>query len=310
MFPILRQTELDSRTADFCQLTRLLMLGNGNVASARLAAERREDVSPRVKDILAEAQKAQPGSTFGWGSQLSQFALVAGAFSASLRGVGIFDALLAVANRVPLKSRTAVSVLAVTGTETTEGSPKLISELSISAADMPVRKFASIVVATEELLRLSAAESLLEAEMRNAVTAAVDNAFIDDLQGSVSPGGGSPPTTTTGAILSDVNVILSDLTLGRGSQPFIIVTPLQARQIATTAMAPGSNGGGPAFPGFSAVTGGVIAGARVLVSEHLNPNYMIGVDAAGSPWPRASWNSQLQTKLRCNCRARRPLHHW
>ena len=91
-----------------------------------------------------------------------------------------------------------------------ENAPKPVSELVVSAADMPVRKFSSIVTATEELLEMSngAAESLISTELRNAVTGAVDNVFVDGFVAATTP------IASTGAPLSDIGALLTAITSG------------------------------------------------------------------------------------------------
>jgi hypothetical protein len=278
MFPILRNVEQTQRAKDFASLIRLMLVSNGSVSSARVIAEQK-DYSPRIQAIVA---KAQPGSLGGvgspndWGGELSDYSLVVGAFSASLRNIGVFDTLLAAANRVPLRSRTTVVQSAtMIGDEVAEGDIKPLHELALAAANMPIKKYSAIVAVSEELLKLAgASESLITQETRNAVIAAIDNAFVDALVALTTP------VASTGAALSDIGVLLSAITSGSNASLFAITTPAICKSFAVTAMAPGANGGGPAFPGFTA-TGGVIAGVRVLASDHIASGVMLGVDATG-----------------------------
>ena len=277
MFPALRSIEMDARAKDFVSLVRLMLVNNGSVSSARFTAYQK-DFSPRVQAVL---DKAQPGSLGGvgspsdWGGELSDYSLVAGAFSAALRNIGVFDTLLAAANRVPLRGRTVVQTAAVIGDEVGESEVKPLHDLALSAANMPIKKYSAIVAASEELLALGgAAESLIAQETRNAVIAAIDNAFVDALVAATTP------TGSTGAALSDIGVLLSAITSGSNASFFAITTPAICKSFAVTAQAPGANGGGPAFSGFTA-TGGVIAGVRVLASDHIASGVMLGVDATG-----------------------------
>ncbi len=272
-----QKREMRESERDFVSLARCLLLGNGSVSDAQLIANDMDAVSHRVRDIL---EKAAPGSVgglgtspLGWGGDLSGYELVAGAFSASLRNIGIFDALLAVANRVPLKRRVTLSTSAIVGDEVSEGDPKPVHELVVSASDMAVKKYSAIIVATEELLQLShgLAEFLIATELRNAVVAAVDNAFVDGLVAATAPIG------STGAPLSDIGALLTGITSGANANFYAVTTPAIAKQFAMTA---GTNNAGPAFDGFTA-TGGTIAGVKVLVSDHIAAGVMLGIDATG-----------------------------
>src|SRR4029079_1192115 len=119
--------EQRERERDFVTLARCLLLGKGRVSDAQYAAKDL-DASLRVHEILEKAVAGSVGglgtSPAGWGGALSDFGLVSGAFSESLRNIGIFDALLAVGNRVQLKTRVAVSTLVAIGDEVSEGAAK------------------------------------------------------------------------------------------------------------------------------------------------------------------------------------------
>ena len=116
-------TEISSAARDFADTARIFALARGSVSEARRLAY--ETGNSRVVDVF---ERAEPGSLGGtspqWGEELGGYRQSAEGFIASLRNDGAFDAALPFMVRVPFRTKLAVSVSAVTATETTEAEDK------------------------------------------------------------------------------------------------------------------------------------------------------------------------------------------
>ncbi len=103
---------------------------------------------------LIQKTAVTPGSSTT--SALSDYDTIAGAFLESLRGVSVFDTLLAGGMKeVPLKTRVAVVSSAVTGSTVAELQIKPISSLAVTGSTIAPLKAAAIIVGSEELFRLT-----------------------------------------------------------------------------------------------------------------------------------------------------------
>ena len=256
---------------DFSELARCLMLGRGNLEDTRREAG---GASARVRAILA---KADPGSVGGigspsWGGELSDYALVAESFISSLRNVGVFDRVAADAVQLPMKSRVAVAASATTGDGVSEAEPKIVTQLELANGQLDVMKCAATVVVTAELLRLGGenAMRLMMNELRSATVAATDSQFIFGLDAMTSSA-----IASTGDVLADLRAMMLAVKSGSASRFFLVVTPDDAKVVATLS---GTHGG----TAFSSMTpqGGVIAGVNVMTSDHVAPGAALFLDAA------------------------------
>jgi hypothetical protein len=129
--------------------------------------------SPRV---VAVFERAEPGSALGgtspsWGDALSDYQQTAEGFIASLRNDGCFDAVLPYTARLPFRTKLAVSVTAITATETTEADEKPVLDLAFTATELEPRKASATVVISTELARMGGdnANTLILRELRNGV---------------------------------------------------------------------------------------------------------------------------------------------
>jgi len=67
---------------------------------------------------------------------------------------GCFDAVLPYTARLPFRTKLAVSVTAITATETTEADEKPVFDLAFTASGLEPRKASATVVISQELVRL------------------------------------------------------------------------------------------------------------------------------------------------------------
>jgi hypothetical protein len=128
------------------------------------------------------------------------------AFLASLRDVGIVDALLASGINVPWISR-AIGLTAIAGGSVAEGGGKTVRELVADPASLVQRKAATIVVMSADLFREAGPNGInaVNDELRRGVVAAGDSQALTVLLNGVTP------TPSVGSIVADVSQLLSSL---------------------------------------------------------------------------------------------------
>jgi Phage capsid family len=164
-----------------------------------------------------------------------------------------------------------VNVAKILGTETAEGAVKPVSELALAADYLDPIKVVSILVVTEELLRLGmSAEAFLTRELQAAVAHAADEEFISALSGAVSPAEASSDD-----LLTDLETMLAEIEAGADAKFFLLITAANAKKLATSK----SVNGGQAYPGFTP-NGGTVAGIEVLVSDAISDGVALLVDAS------------------------------
>jgi HK97 family phage major capsid protein len=186
-----------------------------------------------------------------------------------LRNDGVFDALLPHTARLPFRTKLAVSVTAITATETAEADEKPVFDLAFTATELEPRKASATVVISKELARLGGdnANALILRELRNAVIAGTDSVATAALIAATSP------IQSSGNVLTDLAALLAAVPSGASSRLFFVIEPSQAKILATL---PGVNGA--AFPQMN-VNGGSIGGVTVLVSGQLAAGTAVLFDA-------------------------------
>jgi hypothetical protein len=265
----IQRAENTAAARDFAETARILALAKGSISEARRLAF--ELSSPRVVAIF---ERAEPGSALGgtspsWGDALSDYQQTAEGFIASLRNDGCFDAVLPYTTRLPFRTKLAVSVTAITATETTEADEKPVFDLAFAATELEPRKASATVIISTELARIGGdnANALILTELRNAVIAGTDSVAIAALIAATTP------IPSSGDVLTDLAALLAAVRSGASSRLFFVIEPSQAKILATL---PGVNGA--AFPQVN-VNGGSIGGVTVLVSGQLAPGTAVLFDA-------------------------------
>src|SRR5205823_3462764 len=139
---------------------------------------------PRVQLILKTAVTA--GSTTSLGA-LTEYGALQGAFIESLGSVGAFDRMYADMRQIP--EHTRVSIVTSGAAAGTIGEMMLtpISFLAIGGKSLPVYKNVTVLVSTEELIRLTASTSLLGNEMRKGIALQTDTQALTILTSGISP---------------------------------------------------------------------------------------------------------------------------
>jgi hypothetical protein len=189
--------------------------------------------------------------------------------------------------QVPLKTRLIVTVGKIVGSEPAEGAPKTVSELALTGDFLDPIKVVSILVVTEELLRLGSSEALLTRELQNAVAHAADEEFIAALAAAVSP-----PSASSDDLLTDLETMLAEIEAGADARYFLIIDAANAKKLATAK----SQNGGQAYPNFSPSGG---TGVEVLVSDAVSSGVVVLVDASQMlpQQARLSWMRLAKLRL-------------
>lgn len=246
---------------EFAAYGLMLAKANGNTVQAvELAKHDLCSSYPRAELILRSAADAGTTSDPTWAGSLVDYQQVVASFVEGLRSISVFDALLPLARRVPLRSSLAVVTTTFNGSTPAQGAAKPITKLALTGGGLAPQKATAITVVSDELMRfaIAAAIDLIDRELRAGVTAATNKQFLADLAS------GLVPTASTGDPLTDLRAALTVVSTHGTSRPFWIVDPLRAVQLAVY---PGT-GNEPAFPQMTP-NGGVIAGVAVVVSDQI-----------------------------------------
>jgi hypothetical protein len=274
--------EMIERSTDFAAIARLLLAGRGEIEEARGIA-RQSRASARVKKIFQDRgsddlfmwRAAQTPAAIVNTPALVEYKIAASGFAASLANVGVFDRLLGGGFRVlptSLCSVGAINVGAVAAV-VDEAAPKPVSSLSVTAAQVVVRKAAALLVLTSELARVldPQVDNIIGAELRKACVKAVDGKFLAVAIASAAAANASGSNLP--AFFGDLAFLLNAIGVDDSSRIYLIVTSSIAKQISLM-LAQGSATSTAMSP-----SGGTIAGVEVLVSDALSAGQMVCCDA-------------------------------
>jgi hypothetical protein len=266
----LNATYENNRAArDYFETARWLALAKNKTSDAIMLARKAGAVS-RVLAALQE--KAGAGSTVTgsgeWGSQLTDLSL---GFISSLSHSGAMDRALPFMVPMPLQTRIAVTVLRATGSAVDQGALKPVSEISLSAPSLIEQKALTVLVCSDELLRLGgpSALALLQTEMRSATAAATDEIFISTLIAALTPiPSGNDP-------LADLAAAGEAITTGDRSRLWVIMSPLNAVRTSFWR----SSTGAQVFKDMTPMGGTISAGVTALVSESISDTELLMFDS-------------------------------
>ncbi|MGO1080141.1 phage major capsid family protein [Inquilinus sp. CA228] len=258
-------------------MARALLAGRGDPLAAALFVEGAQPES-RAARILRAAVAAGTISDPAWAGALSGYRMVSDSFIESLRPASVFvrlfeDRALRV---IPIGIAIAVTTTGATGSAPAEGKPKLISRLTLTADQTQPKRATAVVVTGAELARSTTpgAAALLAAELKGAVTAALDDAFMATISEGVTPivSSGSTPAQ----IADDLRAMLSAVNTTGAGRLYWMGDAEMANGFSTAT----TTSGAPAYPGTSP-NGGELIGVPFLVTDTLAAGEMILVDAAG-----------------------------
>lgn len=244
------------------------MLERGLPRNAKAMAERNR-APRRVVDILEKATIGI-GGTGDWGGEVSDFRLLASAFTDQLRWSSVFYRLLNEGMvRLPFNT-IAGNVYGGSAAIVAPGVPFPVTKLDLSqAAQLERKKSGAIVALTRELLESGVGvEGILSRNMRAFVAAAVDAAFLDVLET------GAPTSAATANVETDLETMRVGVGPTDQSQLFWITTP------AIAALLSGLTASGSyRFPNVT-WTGGEMRGIPLIASDQVDSGELALVDAS------------------------------
>lgn len=174
--------------------------------------------TPEVEMTLKAAVAVGDSVTSGWASQLVYAQDMATEFIELLRPMTIVGRMPSL-RRVPFNVRMPRATSGTSASWVGQGSPKPVSRMTFDSLSLTYHKMATIVVLTEELVRLSnpSAEAIVRQDMLDAIAQYTDQQFIDPTvtaSGTTSPAsvtnGASSQTisgTTIAAITTDISAL-------------------------------------------------------------------------------------------------------
>jgi HK97 family phage major capsid protein len=261
--------EVATKAGEFCELAKQLVLARGDLVLAANMAQ--NDRQPNVAAVLKSAIAA--GSLTSYGA-IAQLPAIAQAFHDSLQNIGAFDKMFTSMVRMPLRTRVAISSVAISGVTVAESSAKSISSLTLASAQLDEKKALALLVVTDELLRAagSAGSALFARELKRAVAAATDNQFITIITTGLSPITSSG--TTSAAIRSDLGAALDAIDVHDNSRLFVLLNSTVSKRWSV------KQNEGDLFLQNMTPNGGTIAGMSVIVTDAVDDGTFIVADAS------------------------------
>lgn len=175
--------------------------------------------------------------------------------------------------QVPINGQIAAVTLGATGGTTGESAPKIISRLSLTNSQMnPIKAQAALIV-SEDLVKMGGGlvNRIFGRELAAAVAVQTDSQFLTELTSGLTPLNSSGNTAT--AILNDLKLALSQISVGVKSKIFADVPPDTAKYWATVLTGQG------AYPNYG-IAGGDLFGVTVVPTEGIASNQIVLFDAS------------------------------
>jgi hypothetical protein len=182
-------SNIDPISSDLGVVVKTLLAARGNLSVASSIAEARKS-SPRIPRILKAAVGAGSMSDASYGEVLGDWRISSNAFFGSLRNRSIFFRLLDSGfARVPLRIPLGVVVAGATAWSRGEGKPIPVSKLTLDTPTLEPTTAAALIVVTDEVARSmeESSYSLVNTELRGAVSDVVDQAFFATVMLGVTP---------------------------------------------------------------------------------------------------------------------------
>lgn len=261
----------------FTRYVSALALAKGNLVQAEKIAERWNDSTPEVAQIIKTAVAAGSTSDTTWAGPLVQYNDMQSEFIELLRPQTILGRLDRV-RRVPFNIRIPRQTTGTSGSFVGEGSPTPVAKLGFDNITLPWAKASTICIITAELAKLGnpSAEALVRQDLLDGISQYLDKRLIDPAYPgvtNVSPASltnGVTPVQASGSTLAalDANVrttmtTFADNELGLGAGVWVMSASLAIRLSMMR-----TNQDTKAFPELS-VNGGTFYGLPVIVSNNV-----------------------------------------
>jgi len=285
---IAQQRNNEKAVLDFAHIAKFIMANRGTAEAAAIAASdckagllgmRLAAIVERAmgrqisREVLQLQKAAVPASGL---SALADYSAISSGFINSLVNDSAFDSMLPSMVPVPLGTGTVGAITAgATAYSVAEGSMKPITRLSIANQTMTPVKSASAVVSTQELVRSAfvGATQFIANELRRAVAITTGSTFLSVISAGAPVVGAVGNTPDAVRIM--LSTLLSTISLGQGSSPFLITTSAIAKAWSVL-----SANGQSAFPNMTP-QGGNVQGVQVVVSDAVVSGQVVLADASG-----------------------------
>jgi hypothetical protein len=275
---ISRDLEVKLATAEFNHFALALMKGAGDLPLALGIAQAQRSTPARVLAVLKSAVAAGTTTDVGWAKEIPEYHYLANGFVEALRNVGVFDRLLSGGMRqLPLRTRIVATTTAALGANVAEGKPKPITRLTLAGDALEPVKASAIVVLGEELImgaQANNAMGFLGRELQNGVALSTDTQFFASILNGVSPLSSTGSTSLDA--LTDLQLLLAEITTGASSVLYLVTTPAICKQLSLKCTADGAL----LFPDMTPL-GGSISGVPILISDGLSAGQLALIDASG-----------------------------
>ena len=290
--------EVATRSDEFVNLAKSLMLGHGNASAAAQYA-----ASPRLAQILKGAVASGEATSSTWAEQIAQHQTIAASFISGLKGFGAFDAMFDSFIQLPPHVRAVCITLgATTGSTPGETQPIPIDKLEVSASTLKPRTSFVMPVMSEEWLKIApaAATDTLNRKLRS-IARVVDESFLTSITDDTNVASNA---ATNDFFADDIVEALRAMDTGADFKIFVVLPPSLLKTITLRGTLFGT-----AWQPSLTITGGVAAGVAFVPSDALTDSVIV-IDAAqvvafsGAVDARRLERSCTATVRRSNCGGR------
>lgn len=263
----------------FTRYAIALARSKGNIMQAEQIAKQWSD-TPEVEMVLKAAVAAGTTSDSTWAGPLVQYQDLVGEFIELLRPATILGRMNSV-RRVPFNVRIPRQTAGITGSFVGEGAPSPVNKLDFDSVTLPWAKASTIVVLTNELVRLSnpSAEALVRQDLIDGIASFLDKRFVDPAYpgvANISPASvtnGVTPRQASGATLAAIDDDVAACMTAFAAANLSLATGVwvMSPSLAITLSLLRTNQDTPAFPGLS-MNGGTFYGLPVVTSNNVAPS--------------------------------------
>ncbi|MGO4173744.1 phage major capsid protein [Bosea sp. TAF32] len=262
--------------SDLALVAKLMAAGRGSALQAATLAEAMR-APPRVAQLLKAAVPAGNTTDPAYAGLLSSYQAMTATFVESLRPQSVFARLLA-DGLVPAPLRTSVNSVSValTGAIVADGAPAPVGRMTLAVGQLTPRQAIALIALTREAAASPAAAALafVDRELRRAVAATIDAAFLSVVAAGITaiPSSG----TDAEAAIADIAALAAAVNVA-GAGPLFFAMRSETANAASLLR---DTLGGYAFPALG-LTGGEIAGVPVLITDALPAGHVMLIDAGG-----------------------------
>lgn len=192
-------------------------------------------------------------------------AALAAAYIGSIAEGSLLDQIVRYGNQLPLKLPHVLVASGFSGDVIAEGDPKVVKSLNLEVADTSTKKAAAILVLSKELVRATGGRALFDAELRKAVTRAINASVLGQLTDS--------ETVTIPAAGDALANLRAGLAAAGPSEGYVVAAP--ATDVLDLSLRLENRGGmgvrgGTFVPGVQVVAMDDLDGLRVIPASQVS----------------------------------------